>query len=89
MGVVPESVKLLIGVHYNVIPLLLEPALSLLGADHLITFGVDQPAHIAWRTQAAFSDFRGGDTRSYPRLLFHPNGFQYASFCCDLSIAAT
>ena len=50
MGVVPELVKLLIGVHYNVIPLLLEPALSLLGADHLIAFGVDQPARISlWR----------------------------------------
>ena len=58
MGVAPESVKLLIGVHYNVFPLLLEPALSLLGADHLIAFGVDQPARISQGAQAAFSDFR-------------------------------
>lgn len=36
VGVVPESVKLLIGVHYNVTPLLLEPALSLLVTSHLI-----------------------------------------------------
>ena len=58
MGVVPETVKLLIGVHYNVIPLLLEPALSLLGADHLITFGVDQPARVSQGAQAAFSVVR-------------------------------
>ena len=41
-------------------PLLTKPALSLLGADHLITFGVDQPARITQGAQAAFSDFREG-----------------------------
>ena len=50
VGVVSESVKLLIGVHYSTIPLLLEPALSLLGAGHLIAFGADQPTRISpWR----------------------------------------
>ena len=44
VGVAPESVKLLIGVHYNVIPLLLEPALSLLGADTLFPSCTNQPA---------------------------------------------
>lgn len=58
MGVVPESVKLLIGVHYNVIPLLLEPALSLLGAGHLIAFSADQPVRVSSSAQAAFSVIR-------------------------------
>ena len=54
VGVVPESVKLLIGVHYNVIPLLLEPALSLLGAGHLIAFSADQPTGISPRRAGRF-----------------------------------
>ena len=39
--------------------------------------------------QAAISDFRvGGNSRIYPKLLFRPTAFQYASFHCGLSIAA-
>ena len=58
VGVVPETVKLLIGVYYiYVLPLLLEPALSLLGAGHLITFGADQPVRVSPRRTGRFLCF--------------------------------
>ena len=55
VGVVPELVKLLIGVHYNVIPLLLEPALSLLVTRRLITFGAHCPTRMIYGRLTAFS----------------------------------
>ena len=88
MGVVPESVKLLIGVHYNVIPLLLEPALSLLGAGHLITFGADQPTRISQGALAAFSDFYVRDIHSYPQARYFTHGLT-VYLTLDLSIAGT
>lgn len=59
---------------YITFPLLLEPALSLLGADHLIAFGVDQPARISQGAQAAFSVFCVRDTHSYPQARYFTHG---------------
>ena len=68
--------------------LLTKPALSLLGADRLIAFGVDQPAHITYRAQAVFSDFRSGkQSLLFPGSVFHFKAYQYAAIC-DLNIDA-
>lgn len=81
VGVVPESVKLLIGVHYNVFPLLLEPAFSLLGAGRLITFGADQPMRTnleAHRPLSLILEMR--DIHSYPQAhYFIPRLFSLPS----------
>ena len=54
--VVPDSVKLHYRCHfiYVTFPLLLVPALSLLGAGHLITFGADQPVRASPRRTGRF-----------------------------------
>ena len=63
------------------------PALSLLGAGHLITFGADQPAR-SLGAQAVFSDFRSEkQSLLFPGSVFHPKAYQYAAIC-DLNIAA-
>ena len=71
VGVVPESVKLLIGVRYKVIPLLLEPALSLLGADTLFPSCINQPTrthHMARRPLSLLLGMR--DIHSYPQARY-------------------
>ena len=59
VGVVPETVKLLIGVHYKCSPSLARASSFATGRGSPYTFGADQPAHIEWCTQAAFSVFCG------------------------------
>ena len=66
---------------YYKIPLLLAPALSLLGAGRLITFGADQTTRIIYGAQAAFSDFCVKDTHSYPQAHYFTPGL---SVCLHL-----
>ena len=56
---------------YVAFPLLPVPALSLLGAGHLILSVPTNQCAYHQGAQAAFSVFCSGDTHSYPRLLFH------------------
>ena len=88
VGVVPESVKLLIGVHYNVIPLLPEPALSLLGADTLFPSCINQPVrHLLYPHKPLSLILGMRDIHSYPQArYFIPRLFSLPN--CDLSIAA-
>lgn len=58
-------------------PLLPVPALSLLGAGRLITFGAVLTSKLFSSCRTAFSDFRVEDIRSYPQAhSFHPRHFQ-------------
>ena len=67
----------LLSVSYYKIPLLLAPALSLLGAGRLITFGAVLTNKLFSSCRTAFSDFRVEDIRSYPQAhSFHPRHFQ-------------
>ena len=88
VGVVPESVKLLIGVHYNITPLLLEPALSLLGADTLFPSCTNQPArHLLYPYKPLSLILGMRDIHSYPQArYFIPRLFSLPN--CDLSVAA-
>ena len=88
VGVVPESVKLLIGVDYKCNPFL-PSQLFRYWARITLLLSVSTNQHAYHQgAQAAFSDFRGGDTHSYPRLLLHPNGFSVC-LILGLSIAGT
>ena len=89
VGVVPESVKLLIGVHYSIIPLLLEPALSLLGADTLFPSCTNQPArHLLYPYKPLSLLLGMRDIRSYPQARYFIPRLFSLPLLCDLSIAA-
>ena len=73
---------------YVTFPLLLEPALSLLGAGHLITFSADQPVRVSPKAHRPLSLLLGmRDIHSYPQARYSiPRLFSLPN--CDLSIAA-
>ena len=65
------------------------PALSLLGAGRLIVFDADQPMRTNLEAHRPLSLILGvGTFIAIPGSYFAPTAFQYASFHCDLSIAA-
>ena len=75
VGVVPESVKLLIGVHYKCNPSLARASSFATGRGYLISF-VYQPTSKAFTLslQAAFSDFRVGNNHSYFQARYFTQG---------------